>query len=981
MDSSIDSFHSALSSDEDSSNSFCSLDDPCLTLDKILSKEFTSLHKNFNICHINAQSLPGHFSEFYNTFNQPNIHAVLISESWLKPSLQSTCFSVPGYVLIRNDRLGRVGGGVAIYLKSHISYKTICHSTSSNDSSSSPDCFEYLFIEINVGVKFALGVVYCPHNKNYFNNLEVVLEDLLANYSHVTIMGDFNTCLLRDDVRARKLNSILMSLNLRMLLLKPTHHTNYADTLLDLIITSNSDLVSKYGQFPASGFSLHDLIFVSLRLKLPKSKPVTLLLRSFQNLNIEKLRSDALSIDWSQVEAIRSIDEKVDWLNSNIIALFDKHAPRQLIKIKNQSSLWFNDDFRKARAKRDKAFSKYKKDRTDLNWSIYKAARNQCNQMCRKLKRQYIFNKIRDSSPEATLKFLKSLGIGKLSTPPINSDLNLNTLNKYFSTFCPLDVSIKTCTLSEIHSLPKLDFPAFTFSSISNNDTKKTILALSTKAVGSDDISRIMITSIVEILVPVITHIVNFSLSSNQFPDVWRKAFILPLPKISNPTLPSHFRPISILPFLSKILESTVYQQISTYFSKCDFLNPLQSGFRTGHSTTTALLRVTEDIRSAMENRHLTVLILIDFSNAFNAVDHELLIALLCNANVSSTALEWFSSYLQGRQQSVRVGQTISDWHDVTAGVPQGGILSPLLFSIFINSITSIITSRYHLYADDLQLYEHSSVENIAGVINSLNANLRQISVWSSKYGVNVNPDKCQAIIVGSSRQLAKVEYDKLPNLTYKGTIINFTKTVKDLGVIIDNKLTWGNYVADISRKIYASLHTMMRLKNFLPVQTKIQLVNTLLLPIIDYGDACCLDMNKDLVNKLERILNTCIRFIYNLRKYDRVSSCRRQLGWLSVADRRKCRVLSLIYSILSDPNFPTYLSSDFSYLSSFHDKSLRSQSNLLLSTPHHTSGYMSDSFAVAGVRLWNELPEPIRRAPSREIFKRRVKESFFINS
>lgn len=121
---------------------------------------------------------------------------------------------------------------------------------------------------------------------------------------------------------------------------------------------------------------------------------------------------------------------------------------------------------------------------------------------------------------------------------------------------------------------------------------------------------------------------------------------------------------------------------------------------------------------------------------------------------MSSTALV-VSSYLRGRQQSVRVGQTISDWHDVTACVPQGDILPPLLFSIFINSFTSIITSRYHLYADDLQFYEQTSVDYIVGAVNSLNANLREISVWSSKYGINVNPNKCQAIIIGSSRQLA----------------------------------------------------------------------------------------------------------------------------------------------------------------------------------------------------------------------------------
>lgn len=198
-----------------------------------------------------------------------------------------------------------------------------------------------------------------------------------------------------------------------------------------------------------------------------------------------------------------------------------------------------------------------------------------------------------------------------------------------------------------------------------------------------------MISFLIDVILPILTHIINFSLESEVFPTSWRKAFIIPLPKINNPSSLNHFRPISILPFLSKILEAVVHKQLSSHIFSNNLLSNFQSGFRPGHSTATALLKVTEDVREGMESSKVTLLVLIDFSNAFNMVDHDILLALLSRFGVSSPALGWFSSYLRGRQQVVRTDQGLSDWCDLVAGVPQGGILSPLLFSLFIDAITS----------------------------------------------------------------------------------------------------------------------------------------------------------------------------------------------------------------------------------------------------------------------------------------------------
>ncbi|KAM3961990.1 uncharacterized protein ACR2FA_003881 [Aphomia sociella] len=305
-----------------------------------------------------------------------------------------------------------------------------------------------------------------------------------------------------------------------------------------------------------------------------------------------------------------------------------------------------------------------------------------------------------------------------------------------------------------------------------------------------------MVTLTLKHVLPLITHIINFSLLSGEFPEVWLSAFVLPIPKVPSPNILNDFRPISILPFLSKILEAVVHKQLSDFVFKNKLVSPFQSGFRPGHSTATALLRITEDVREGMENSKLTILVLIDFSNAFNTVDHDILLALLSYLGISSPAIDWFATYLRGRRQAVRIDQNLSDWYDLDAGVPQGGILSPLLFSLFINFITKALKCSYHLYADDLQLYHLTDVDGFVEATDELNSGLSHIFNWASRFGVSVNPDKCHAIILGSSQQLSKLNLISVPPIVVNNRPIPYESQVKDLGLIFDNSLSWVAFIA-----------------------------------------------------------------------------------------------------------------------------------------------------------------------------------------
>ena len=236
---------------------------------------------------------------------------------------------------------------------------------------------------------------------------------------------------------------------------------------------------------------------------------------------------------------------------------------------------------------------------------------------------------------------------------------------------------------------------------------------------------------------------------------------------------------------------------------------------------------------------------------------------------------------------------------------------------------------------------------------------------------------KTQLILIGSSKLISKVDVSTLPPVLINSDVIPFSKTVKDLGIILDNNMSWDSQVSEVSRKIFASLGSLRRLRNFLPIPTKISLANTLLLPILDYADICYLDLREEQLNKLERIQNLCIRFIFGLRKFDHISDFRKKLKWLPIRLRRNTHILHLLYCILFNPISPPYLKERFEFLGGTHSRTLRSERNLTLKIPSHTSSFYSSSFTVTACRLWNSLPLYVRNAKTFLTFKHRLKLHF----
>jgi hypothetical protein len=243
-----------------------------------------------------------------------------------------------------------------------------------------------------------------------------------------------------------------------------------------------------------------------------------------------------------------------------------------------------------------------------------------------------------------------------------------------------------------------------------------------------------------------------------------------------------------------------------------------------------------------------------------------------------------------------------------------------------------------------------------------------------------VNAKKSQAIVVGSPYFVGKLSEVVVPDILFDGTPIPFSSTVRNLGITIDQTLSWSPHIAQVSQKLFASLHSLRRLQNFLPFQTKLCLAQSLLLPLLDYGDIALLDLKEELLDRLERLQNVCIRYIFGLRKYDHISEFRSQLGWLPIRRRRDVHVLSLLFNVLFNPASPPYLTENFSYMADGSGHRLRSSANLTLAIPLNRTRNYSRSFTVRAVKLWNGLPLAFRQSQSVASLKDKLKKLWLSN-
>ncbi len=517
--------------------------------------------------------------------------------------------------------------------------------------------------------------------------------------------------------------------------------------------------------------------------------------------------------------------------------------------------------------------------------------------------------------------------------------------------------------------------PIFSFCPLTEAEVSKLLLSSHPTTCSLDPIPSHLLQAISPTLLPALTHIINTTLLTGIFPTAFKQARVTPLLKkpTLNTSLLENYRPVSLLPFIAKTLERVVFNQVSLFLSQNNKLDAKQSGFRSGHSTETALLSVTEALRIAKADSKSSVLILLDLSAAFDTVNHQILLSTLSSLDITGIPLRWFESYLTGRSFRVAWGGEVSKAHKLVTGVPQGSVLGPLLFSTYTTSLAPIIQAHgfsYHFYADDTQLYLSFRPDDPT-VAARISGCLADISAWMKEHHLQLNLAKTELLVFPATPTLHHDFTIQLGSST-----ITPSASVRNLGVIFDGQLTFKEHIAKTARSCRFALHNIRKIRPFLTEHAAQLLVQALVISRLDYCNALLAGLPSNTIKPLQMIQNAAAQLVFNEPKRAHVTPFFVSLHWLPVAARIQFKTLMLAYRTTTG-SAPTYFHSLLRiYIPS---RSLRSASERRLVVPSQRgSKSLSRTFSFTVPGWWNDLPTPIRNAGSLSNFKQQLKTHLF---
>ena len=485
-------------------------------------------------------------------------------------------------------------------------------------------------------------------------------------------------------------------------------------------------------------------------------------------------------------------------------------------------------------------------------------------------------------------------------------------------------------------------------------------------------------------LIPILCDIVNDSLSTAHVPTILKQAHVIPVLKKSN--LDSNdfknYRPISNLAFSSKLIERAVSDQLEKHCQTNNINMYFQSAYKKRHSTETALTRVQNDLLRAVDSQGGAILVLLDLSAAFDTIDHNLLLRTLqTEIGVTGKALEWFRSYLTGRQQSVKIGTKMSTPRALPFGVPQGSVLGPKLFSLYTYPLHRVIQDNgmlFHLYADDVQLYlsfNPKCSSSTDGIIQTIEACTASVSAWMRSHYLKLNNDKTEILVITRP----SVNCHTITSVEIGSSIIDISANVRDLGVQYDSFLKMETHVKAICKKAYYEIHLIHKVRQYITEEAAQKLVQANVTTLLDYCNSLLVGLPKSLLALLQRVQNCAARVVKRVPKYAHITPVLKELHWLPIAQRIEYKIIMLTFKSLNGLA-PAYLRD---LLTSYQPgRTLRSSNDNQLSLPNHRySTYGGRSFAIAAPMLWNALPSPMRKISSLEVFKRTLKTHLFINA
>ena len=707
-----------------------------------------------------------------------------------------------------------------------------------------------------------LCVAYRPDDTplSFFEDtLKPVYIHALTMNKPIIILGDLNCSALDSTCREYvALVGFTREMNLQKLIKQPTRITATTESLLDIILVSDVLSVRRGGTI-INPISDHLPVFVELKLKSPKPSPHYISARSYKNYDPDlfiidlALHSDSLL----SLFAGSDVNNKLAIFNNVFRQVLDAHAPVKTIKIRNRPCPFITDDIKELM-----------KTRSETDWAEYKDYRNNVKRALMDAERKHTYQEVQSnkSNSRSLWKVINNVVPSKSQEKHVYSkDLKTvaNDFNSYFSSVgsraadavaqLARDNNITYSNSSPLSPLrPALSTAnCFSFSPVSCEVVRHVILSVPlNKAPGPDKIKAKVFRDSLQVVLGPITEIINCSFPTTTFPSDWKTAEVIPLLKAGDHKAPSNNRPLSLLNFASKVCEKIALEQFSVYLMSHKCLSSHQSGNKSLHSTETLNIYTTDLILESMDKKKMSALILLDLSKAFDSVSHQRLLQKLSAVGASPATVRWFQSYLTGRTQSVRIDSVLSDPLPITHGVPQGAILSPLLFSTHLNDLSGAPQfCQLESYVDDSKVLLFFPVNDFNDARIKLEEDLRKVPIWGCKNQLLINPDKTKFMLIGT-RQL-------------------MSSHSVDLSYLVSSCLS--------------KLVQINRVKKSFDKDILTLIISSLVFSKMFYCSSVWSNTSKNNIKKLQLIQNFACRIITGSQKYDHVTPLLHQLNWLSV--------------------------------------------------------------------------------------------------
>ena len=937
--------------------------------------------KNIIISYININSIRNKFTGFSEMIGE-NIDILVISETKIDASFPTSQFLINGFKSPYRLDVSGNSGGILVYVRDSLLSKYV------TPIGTQPD-IQVVPIEINTRKqKWLILPIYRPpqQNSQYFVEEISKLIDKYSRYDNLMVLGDFN--LVPGDPA---LSPIIQDHALYNMIKHPTCFKSSKGRCIDLIFTNRKHSFMHSTSFETGFSDHHHMIYTILKTKFSKLPPKKVIYRDYKN--------------WSQLRFDNELRQNLRSAHpsaySNFEQVFlktlDSHAPTKTKIVRANDKPHMNKELRRAMTKRSTLKKVANNSKREEDMRKYKDQRNLVVKLNIQAKKQH-FKSLQLKTIDNDRKFWKTVKPLFSNKNPMSDKITLiedgrilsndievaECFNEYFSTITDsLDIGplfkevqeqltveqmvLRAITKYENHSSIKVikqhvppNGQSFKFSHVTPNQVLKQIDLLNKNKSNSGKIPTGMVKETGTIICPYLTDCINTAINDFQFPNELKEADVTPLFKKGDPNYKGNFRPISVLPACSKIFERILKDQICPYIN--DKLSEILCGFREGFSTQHALIRLIEKWRKCLDESGLVGTILMDLSKAYDCLPHDLLIAKLEAYGFDFNSLCLMYSYLDCRHQRVKIGSQRSAAAKIKIGVPQGSVLGPLLFNIFINDLCLMrLDCEICNFADDTTIY--SCGLDLQEVVTNLENDLRRIIHWFTNNGMVANPKKFQLMFLG-------LKGNRRLRLNIQENKISTTDHVKLLGIEIDKKLKFNKHIETVCFKVNQKINAFSRLNHYISREQAFTICKAVILSNFNYCPLIWLFCSKSANSEINRTHKRALRILH--KDYESsFETLLAQSNSFNIHAQNLQRLMIEIYKSLNHLN-PSLV---WEFYETKHVTYNLRIKNLCKLPQTKTQGFGQESLSFRGSFLWNTLEDIMKNEKTVTAFKRRIKE------